>query len=494
MPRASLRRNTIYNLGGSFSSLAVTLVTVPLFLGRIGADRFGVLAIIWLFTGYFSLFDLGLSRATANQIAKLESARDKADTFWTAILLNAGIGICGGVILYFIGGFVFQYAFKMPASMRASVVEMMPWVGISVPIATVTGVLTGVLEGSERFLLVNSLQVFGSVMMQIIPLTVAIVHGPELRWLIAATILTRIITTIPFLVGVLQTVSVGHPRLPRRHSAAALFSYGVWVTVSNVIDAIFASIDKFMIGGIAGVESVTYYAVPERLARRTSIFPSALARTLFPRLSAGHEQDARVTAKRSLATLLAVLTPVTVVMILGVRPFLTHWIDPHFAELAGPVGAVISISVFVNGLAYVPYAFLDARGRPDLTAKFHLIEILPHLALLWFCLHRFGLIGGAWAVVFLSSLDAALLFWKSDFRIHTMWPFWQAWLLIALADRVAPLYDARPLYFYPPALVLIFGSVVWGLRTSPDLASFIGAGIRSLRRWPLRPHLSTGVR
>ena len=178
LPKANFKHNTLYNLGGSLVSIVVALCTVPLFLREIGTERYGVLAIIWLFIGYFGVFDLGLSRATANQIAKLRNMQERADIFWTAILLNATIGLLGGMVLYFIGGLVFQYVFKMPAPMRASVVTMMPWLAASVPIATLTGVLTGVLEGSERFLLVNVLQVIGTALLQIVPLTVAFLHDP----------------------------------------------------------------------------------------------------------------------------------------------------------------------------------------------------------------------------------------------------------------------------------------------------------------------------
>ncbi|HEV2134654.1 MAG TPA: flippase [Terracidiphilus sp.] len=490
MPKTSLKRNTLYNLSGSLLSLAATLVIVPVFLHKIGTQRFGVLAIIWLFIGYFGVFDLGLSRATANQIAKLHDSRERAEIFWTAILLNAVIGICGGVVLYFAGGAIFQYAFEMPPSMRAAVISMMPWLAASIPIATVTGVLTGVLEGCEKFLLVNSLQVTGSVLVQVVCLAVAFVHGPELGWLIAAAILTRMLTTLPFLGGVLWTIPVGRPRAPRRDLAAILFGYGAWVTISNIINPIFDSVDKFLIGGISGLASVTYYAVPERLARRASIFPAALARTLFPRLSSTHELDARDTARRSLTSLIAVLTPITVLLMLAMRPFLTQWIDPEFGRLAGPVGAVISISVLINGLAYVPYAFLDARGRPDLTAKFHLIEILPHVALLWFLLHRFGLIGGAWAVVLVSIFDAALLFWKSDLHIYSIWPFWQGVMWIILAGLLAPLYTTRQVLFYALGLIVVLASIGWGLRVSPEVFAFAGDILRRLLRRPLRvkPH------
>lgn len=57
----------------------------------------------------------------------------------------------------------------------------------------------------------------------------------------------------------------------------------------------------------------------------------------------------------------------------------------------------MAIGVFVNSVAQVPSALIQALGRPDLKAKIHIIELPLFIPLLYFLLGKYGILGAALA-------------------------------------------------------------------------------------------------
>ena len=130
----SIRRNTAYNLLGSVIPLAVSLVTIPIYLNLIGESRYGVLAIAWLLLGYFGLFDLGLGRATAQRIAALRDASgaERAETFWTALAMNLCLGVFGALLMWPVAGYFFGQVFKIDDALRPEMPAAIPWLMLAV--------------------------------------------------------------------------------------------------------------------------------------------------------------------------------------------------------------------------------------------------------------------------------------------------------------------------------------------------------------------------
>jgi O-antigen/teichoic acid export membrane protein len=405
-------RNTAINVAGALVPLLLSLATVPAYLNLIGEARYGVLAIVWVVLGYFGVFDLGLSRATANQIARMRNdpPANRERVFWTALSLNATVGVIGGVILFVVGRVFIENIVKVAPDLRSESVAALPWLAVAVPLSTATLVLAGTLEGRERFLMVNLVGIAGLAMFQLAPLAYAYWIGPDLTGLImSATLALLVSTALSFVVTVASLPVRNRPRIDAER-ATVLLRYGGWITLTGLVGPLLTVVDRVLIGSVLGATAVTRYTVPFALVSRVQILSRSLARTIFPRFSMLDRSNAAQVGRESLRALAAVITVLTVVGAVTLDPFLRVWVGSDIASSSAPVGEILLIGLWLNSLAVVPFAFLQAQGRPDLPAKFHVLELAPYIGGLVLGLHLAGIQGAAWAWSGRAAMDAVLLF------------------------------------------------------------------------------------
>jgi O-antigen/teichoic acid export membrane protein len=92
------------------------------------------------------------------------------------------------------------------------------------------------------------------------------------------------------------------------------------------------------------------------------------------------------------------------------------WVGRELSSVCTPIGGVLLFGVWINSLSYIPYSFLQAKGRPDLVAKFHVAELVPFLLLIWGAMRFFGVYGAAVAWSIRVAFDCLLLFYFSGMR------------------------------------------------------------------------------
>ena len=478
----SIKKNTVYNLLGSAIPLAVSLVTIPIYLGLIGDARYGVLAIAWLLLGYFGLFDLGLGRATAQRIAALSkgTAGERAETFWTALAMNVGLGVVGGLLIWPIAAYFFGNVFKVEEALRPEVQAAVPWLILAVPMATLSGVLGGALQGRERFLELNLISVFGTVLFQLLPLATAFLWGANLGVLLPAALFARLLTLLMMFERCQRHIYHGHAASIARAQAGQLLRFGGWVTVTAFIGPMMVVLDRFVIGAITGAKAVTYYTVPFQLAERSTIISGALSSALFPRFAAATRQEEHRLALEALRTLMVVMTPLVSGGILFMAPFLSWWITQAFAEQSARVGQIILLGFWANSFAIIPYAQLQARGRPDLVAKCHLAEVLPYFGLLYMGLSVFGMAGAAVAFSVRALVDFALLASLAGILQPTIRSLLAPALVLTVAFFIAMFSNpGQPVWW---ALVVghLLTTALWAWHQAP-------ANLRALIRGQIKP-------
>lgn len=414
----SIRRHTAYNLAGTVIPTLGTFLTLPAYLRLIGEERYGVLVIVWTVLGYFGLFDLGLGVAVTNRIAALKdgTAEEREEVFWTALLLNLVLGCVGALLLWGVGVVLFQRLIDAPGPLAAEAYAALPWMMLAFPLLLTTSVMGGALMGREEFLAQNVVGVATGLLIQVAPLAVAWRMGPSLPALVVAVLAVRVLGSAALFALCVRQLPVGLRPRPAWGHARALFSFGGWVAVTGIVGPLLSTLDRVIIGAVAGARAVTYYTVPFNLATRISILPGSLSSALFPRFSSAGPAEADALSAQSIRTLVVVLTPLIVLGLFIMEPVLHVWVGAAFAVQAAPVGEILAVGVWANCLAITPYTVLQAEGRPDLVAKFHVAELVPYLLLLWAGLAWWGVVGAALAWSVRVWADALLLFGASRIR------------------------------------------------------------------------------
>ncbi|WP_167398468.1 flippase [Blastomonas natatoria] len=407
----SVSRNTTYNLIGAALPIALALATVPVYLKLVGSDRYGVLAIAWLLLGYFGLFDLGLGRATSQRIAAQRNAdpADRAATFWTALCVNGVMGGIGALIFWPVSYYLFGHFFRVDEALRPEVLAAAPLLALAVPIATSTGVLTGALQGRERFLEVNIISVISTTLFQLLPLAVAWLYGPYLPIVLLSALAARAIALLVLWQRCRSDLLRGQAVRPDWKLVKPLLSYGGWVMLTSIVGPMLVMSDRFLIGAILGAVVVGHYSVIFQLAERITVVPMALTNAMFPRLALLTGEEANRLAADAIRAVMTVMTPIMVAGIFILDPFLSLWVGAEIAAEVGFVGKILLIGFWVNSLALVPYARLQATGRPDLVTKVLLAELPLYIPALYFAVTSFGLVGAAVTFAIRLAVDYVLL-------------------------------------------------------------------------------------
>jgi O-antigen/teichoic acid export membrane protein len=482
---AGMRRNTALLVAGALVSTVIALATVPAYLSVLGQERFGVFVIVGLVIAYFAIIDRGLNAAVQNEVARLgpEAADARAVVVWTAVALNAVIGVVAGAGLLVIGWILFGHVLSLSGDLRVESVDALPALAACVPLTTVLAVFQGGLLGRERFGTVTVLDIVRLSALQLLPLGFAYWWGPELVWLALGLLAALAFSTLCHFAACLGLALA--PRLwarPSRAVASRLFHYGKWVTVTSVLSPLLDMSDRIVIATVRGASAVTTYAIPYNLASRLLIIPFSLIRVAFPRFSALGAEDSRSVGSRALLGLAAVTAPLAVLGATFAAPFLELWIGGDVARDAAPVAAVIFAGVWINGLGYVPYILLQAQGRPDLPARFHALEFIPFLIVLAIGVKFGGPLGAAIAwcgrVLFDSALllAAAGLTWARNRRLLAT----SAIVVAAALNGVVFASEIPMLMAIGIPLAILSLMVAW--RLSPaDFHSLVGGRIRGRR-------------
>ena len=464
----SITHSSLINLTALVVPLLLALITIPIYLRLIGEVRYGFLTIAWLLLGYFGLFDFGLGKAAAQRLAQLHDAShvQRQEVFWTAAIMSVSLGAIGAVALFFSADWLFTDVLELNQPLLSEAQAAVPWLAIALPLTTGISMLAGSLQARQAFFTLAVGQVTGQAMSLILPLVAAAFGFVEIHYLIPATIIGQMIGGLGLVIGCAYHLPLSSCLRWSTSHARGLLKYGGWIAVSGIVGPLMTVIDRFVLGARLDMTAVTTYTVPYQIVTRISLLPNSLVAALFPKLSMQEADAARTLMNHALKAITVTVTPLVVLTLLLLEPFLSAWVGPDLSARATPVGEVLLLGVWINAIAYIPLTFLQARGRPDIPAKFHLLEIGPYIAILWLLTDSYGTIGAAIAWSLRVTVDTLLLFIAVKRDWQYMSYFTQAATLVILAAMLLYFDSSWEMQVYG-GIFLVVLALLWSIRHAP---------------------------
>jgi O-antigen/teichoic acid export membrane protein len=413
----NISRNVLWNACGAILPLVVGVAVIPAIVRNIGVERFGILSLIWALIGYFSVFDLGLSRTLTKVTADRVGTPAEAEVptlITTTVILVAAVSATFGLIIAATAPLITRCILHISAGDAADTSGAIVWLAISVPFVLLSTVLFGALEGLQKFEATNSVRLPLGILTFLVPYGISR-HSAQLSEITAALLVLRAAVFFVLIAITIRIVprSCAGMHLFRRDQLKQLLTFGGWLTVSNIVGPLLVYFDRFMIALVLGSAAVAYYTVPFDALFRVLVLPTAIQGVLFPAFaSLSRQSDNRVAVlfRRSSESIFLVMVPTVLAVVLLGRIGLKIWMGSEFASRSFLVAEIMSVGLLFNAFARTPIMLVQGYGRAKWTGVLHALELPFYGVALWGCLKLYAINGAALAWTARVAIDCVVLY------------------------------------------------------------------------------------
>jgi len=371
----------------------LTGVLTARLLGPAGRGELAALLLWPQFLGYAFAFAL----PSAVIYLARRDASNKRGIAGTAILLSLVGGLCAAAV----------GTLALPALLRQAdhtLLSQARWMMVFTPFATVSTMLTALIQLEERFHFYNLLR-YAPLVLTFVALVILGSTG-GLSPLSGA--LAYLLPGVPVFLWMCWWVwrSLRPTLVDWRIHARPLVSYGARAYGGEAAGTVLAQVDKLVLVNLLTASAFGVYVVLFNLSRVITLLASAIAPVLFPRTAGRPPNEVCRSTERALA----VATPLCLLGALGFAAFggiaLRMLYGPAFAGGHAAL-AVLSLEAALFSIAHVltqPFLALD---RPGVITLIQSATVLLGGAAMWWLAPLQGVNGAAAALLLTTALRTA---------------------------------------------------------------------------------------
>lgn len=418
---ASLKKNVLANYVGQFYLTTIGIVMVPVYVGYMGAEAYGLVGFFALIQAWFQLLDIGLTPTMVRETARYQGGG--TDALGLRRLLRAlegffvGVAVVGGLTMLAGADLIATRWLKAqqlpPSEVRQAVMLM----AVIVSLRWVCGLYRGAINGFERLVWLNGFNMLVATARFILVIPVFIFIGARPVHFFGFQLLIAVVEVVVLVVQtyrLLPPVPAGEPspwaweplRANLTFSLSIAFTGSVWVLVTQT--------DKLILSKLLTLTEYAYFSLAVLVASGVMVVIGPVSSALLPRLTrlaAEGDDVGLIELYRNATQAVAIIAiPAALVLAFFAEQVVWGWTgNAAIARQAAPVLRLYSLGNGFLTLAAFPYYLQFAKGDLKLHLLGNVLFVLILIPGLIWATKTQGATGAGW--IWLGSNACFLLFW-----------------------------------------------------------------------------------
>ena len=330
--------NVTSSWGGLAVNIAVGFFLSPFILHHLGDEAFGLWVLIFSLTGYYGIFDFGIRSSLIRYVSKFQATGDREEL---ARLINTSLFTytCVGVALVLptiLGSIYVHRLFHIPPGFLREARILFLMVGLSLALGFPLGIAGGILEGLQRFYLMNWTNIIATLVRAILIIYV-LRRGQGLLSVAFVTVSLPLVASAVRAVIAQKILALPYGwKYVSRESLKQVANYGSVTFMIILAGRLRFKTDAVIIGSMLSAAAITYFSIGSRLVDYAGEVVSSLAQIFTPMSSHFHatgdyDQLRRIFVSGNRACAL-VMFPITVAMVVMGKSVIEAWVGARYVS------------------------------------------------------------------------------------------------------------------------------------------------------------------
>lgn len=393
------------NVGSSWFALGVNILMgiflSPFILHRLGDTAFGIWVLIFSVTGYYGIFDFGIRSSIIRFVSKYTATRDFDEVqrhINTAMFTYSGVGgLC--MVITLVACLFVDRLFHIEPAFDSTARWLLLLVGGSVALSFPLGVFGGMLEGLQKFYILNWTNI-ASTLVRVVLIVFLLNRGYGLLTAALITVGLPLLASFVRAAVALRALPISFSsKYVDREAFRRMANYSSTTFLIVVASRLRFKTDALVIGTFLSSSAITFFYAGSRLLDYAGEVVSSLAQIFVPMSS---QSDAAGNAGRLQTIFLAgnracafVALPLCAVFVILGKSIIEVWVGRKYVAMGYPVLMTLVFPYTLMQIQGASSRVLLGTSRHGTLAIVAVTEGLANLVLSIALVRPYGIIGDA---------------------------------------------------------------------------------------------------